>query len=314
MQLDTKPLIDAIDRLIAKANSDLENSLESEGYVAAKDAVIYINSIEDAITALLNDNTDNLLESLKNEKNVSEFISGTWQQIKGNTELPEALEKLFFEKFDEMMHNFTKSWLVKEVPVLANIDDRITKSGEAFVKEWSSKLADLMHLSTNQQIENILTKAVKNNWSIDDLQKGIEDSGIRECGYRARRVAVTETLRLESYAQLESMIQNPLCYKKRWVHTGQQKGESRQLHIYTYDRGGVNGQEVFKREKFKWDGYEADCPRDIYLPASETVNCHCIMETIQDENIFGMSDDELKNLRQEMMDEADTEFDNKGND
>ena len=36
MQLDTKPLIDAIDRLIAKANSDLENSLESEGYVAAK--------------------------------------------------------------------------------------------------------------------------------------------------------------------------------------------------------------------------------------------------------------------------------------
>lgn len=82
MQLDTKPLIDAIDRLIAKANSDLENSLESEGYVAAKDAVIYINSIEDGITALLNDNTDNLLESLKNEKNVSEFISGTWQQIK----------------------------------------------------------------------------------------------------------------------------------------------------------------------------------------------------------------------------------------
>lgn len=314
MQLDTKPLIDAIDRLIAKANSDLENSLESEGYVAAKDAVIYINSIEDGITALLNDNTDNLLESLKNEKNVSEFISGTWQQIKGNTELPEALEKLFFEKFDEMMHIFTKSWLIKEVPVLANVDDRITKSGEAFVKEWSSKLADLMHLSTNQQIENILIKAVKNNWSIDDLQKGIEDSGIRECGYRARRVAVTETLRLESYAQLESMIQNPLCYKKRWVHTGQQKGEPRQLHIYTYDFGGVNGQEVFKREKFKWDGYEADCPRDINLPASETVNCHCIMETIQDENIFGMSDDELKNLRQEMMDEADTEFDNKDND
>lgn len=311
MQLDTKPLIDAIDRLIAKANSDLENSLESEGYVAAKDAVIYINSIEDGITALLNDNTDNLLESLKNEKNVSEFINGTWQQIKGNTELPEALEKLFFEKFDEMMHIFTKSWLIKEVPVLANVDDRITKSGEAFVKEWSSKLADLMHLSTNQQIENILIKAVKNNWSIDDLQKGIEDSGIRECGYRARRVAVTETLRLESYAQLESMIQNPLAYKKKWKHVA--SAHSRENHM------AMDGQEVFKREMFtltRKDGatYMVLCPRDISLPAEETVNCHCIMETIQDENIFGMSDDELKNLRQEMMDEADTEFDNKGND
>ena len=35
MQLDTKPLIDAINRLIAKADDDLKDSLEAEGYVAA---------------------------------------------------------------------------------------------------------------------------------------------------------------------------------------------------------------------------------------------------------------------------------------
>lgn len=307
---ETSETLDAIDMYIAKADEDLEETLASEGFVAAKDAVIYINDIEDGITAILNDHTDDLVEAIQKENSVPEFIIGTWQQIKGNTELPEALEKLFFEKFEEMMHGLTQEWLTKEVPVLAGLDDRITKSGEAFVREWSGKLADLMHLSTNNQIEKLLIKAVKKNWSIDDLQAGIESSGIRECGYRARRVAVTETLRLESYSQLEAMIQNPLCYKKRWVHTGREKGKPRILHLLTEKDGGVNGQEVYKREKFKWDKYQADCPRDTNLPAEETINCHCIMETVQDENIFGMTDDELKKMRQEMMDEADSEFEN----
>ena len=39
MQLDTKPLIDAINRLIAKADDDLKDSLEAEGYVAASELV-----------------------------------------------------------------------------------------------------------------------------------------------------------------------------------------------------------------------------------------------------------------------------------
>lgn len=39
MQLDTKPLIDAINRLIEKADDDLKDSLEAEGYVAASELV-----------------------------------------------------------------------------------------------------------------------------------------------------------------------------------------------------------------------------------------------------------------------------------
>ena len=49
MQLDTKPLIDAINRLIAKADDDLKESLEAEGYVAASELVKNINKLEDAI-------------------------------------------------------------------------------------------------------------------------------------------------------------------------------------------------------------------------------------------------------------------------
>lgn len=293
---------------LALADESLEERLAEEGFAAAEEAVVYINLIEDGLMDIFNDNTDELLKKIGEAYSVPDFIMGTWQAMKGDTKLPEALEKLFLEQFEKMMHTFTQGWLEKEVPVLAGLDDRITKSGEAFVKEWSPKLAGYMKLTTEKNIEKVLTKAVKKGWGIDRLQAEIEVSGIRKCGWRARRVAVTETLRLESYAQLEAMIQNPLCYKKRWVHTGQQKGEPRTLHVSPPKDGGVNGQEVYKREKFKWGGFEADCPRDKNLPAGESINCHCIMEVIQDENIFGMSDEELKKLRQEMMDEVDAEF------
>ena len=77
-----------------------------------------------------------------------------------------------------------------------------------------------MHLNTKDGIEKILLDAQEQNQTIDEVAQAIADSGIRECGYRSRRVAVTEVLRVEEYAHQEARIQNPSCYKKEWVHTG----------------------------------------------------------------------------------------------
>lgn len=85
------------------------------------------------------------------------------------------------------------------------------------------------------------------------------------------------------------MIQNPLAYKKKWKHV--MSAHPRENHM------AMDGQEVFKREMFTLTGkngatYMALCPRDTSLPVEETANCHCLMETIADENALGMTAEE----------------------
>ena len=138
------------------------------------------------------------------------------------------------------------------------------------------------------------------------LSEAIGNSGIREHGYRSRRVALTESLRVESYAQQESMIQNPLAYKKKWKHV--MSAHPRENHM------AMDGQEVFKREMFTLTGkngatYMVLCPRDTSLPVEETANCHCLMETIADENALGMTAEERAAARKKYMDEVNAEYD-----
>ena len=46
MKIDVGPLLDAIDRYIAKADSDLEENLSAEGYVGAAKAVQLAGELE----------------------------------------------------------------------------------------------------------------------------------------------------------------------------------------------------------------------------------------------------------------------------
>ena len=76
----------------------------------------------------------------------------------------------------------------------------------------------------------------------------------------------------------------------------------------------MDEQEVYKRDFFELTGKDGStyfvlCPRDTNLPASETVNCHCLMETIEDENALGMGKDEMASLRKQYMDEVNAEYD-----
>ncbi len=66
---------------------------------------------------------------------------------------------------------------------------------------------------------------------------------------------------MESYSQLEAMIQNPLAYKKRWIHVP--SSNPRENHI------AMDGQEVFKREAFVLNGKR----RHIILNVREIYAC-----------------------------------------
>ena len=243
MKMNVDPLLDAIDLYIAKADDDLENTLIEEGYVAAGVAVSHISDIEDGISAAIQNKVDEILVRIQNATDVNNFINDVWPDIVSADELERALHDIFNQQFDNLFHQFTKQWIISVDPELGEIvDNNITKPAEAFIKGWSQQLANIMQLNTKDGIEKRLLEAQKQNQTIDEVAQAIADSGIRECGYRSRRTAVTEVLRVEEYAHQEARIQNPLCYKKEWAHTG--AAHPRENHV------AISGQQVFKRETF----------------------------------------------------------------
>lgn len=311
MKLNVVPLMDAIERYIAKANDDLEKTLEEEGYVAPDIAVAAINRIEDMIAESYEKEVSELLKRIENAANIENFIDEIWPDIQDASELKNVLEEAFSAEFTDLVKTFTTNWMLEEAPDLA-VDDRITKPTLQYVKNWSTELSNLMKLSNDEQIENILEKAANEHLSIQEVSQLISDSGIRAAGYQSRRVALTEVLRMESYSQLEYMRQDPAVEKKEWFHTGAHKNKPRPNHI------AMSGQKVPVDEPFELTGNGEDskkyypmCPRDTCLPASESINCHCIMKSIKDKSVFGMSAEERREMRQKYMDDVDAEWDEK---
>lgn len=307
MKLNVTPLLEAIEQYIAKADNDLEDQLNEEGYVEAGVAVSHMGAIEDGVTAAVENNVDEVLARLQSTSGVDDFIENVWPEISNSDEMEKALYDLFYQQFDELLRGFTKQWIISADAELGEVvDDRITRPAEVFIKGWSQQLADIMHLNTKDGIEKILLDAQEQNQTIDEVAQAIADSGIRECGYRSRRVAVTEVLRVEEYAHQEARIQNPSCYKKEWVHTG--AAHPRENHV------AINGQQVFKREPFTLTGrnggtYYPMCPRDTSLPAEESINCHCTTKDVVDQEILGMSLEDRVALREKYMNEVNAEYD-----
>lgn len=309
MRLNVLPLMDAIEVYIRKANDDLEQTLADEGYTAPAEAVAAINRIEDSVATVYDEQIGELLKQIENSTGVENFADEVWPGIRDESDLRNALRDIFYSEFTDLLGTFTASWMLDAAPDLA-VDNRITKPALQFVKDWSEELANIMQLSSNEQIENILEEATSDHLSVQEVSQRISESGIRAAGYKSRRTAITEVLRVESYSQLEYMRQDPAVEKKGWFHTGTHKNEPRENHV------AINGQEVPVDEPFELIGrdgitYRPMCPRDTCLPASESVNCHCIMKAIRNESVFGMSVEERQEMRQKYMDEVDTEWETK---
>lgn len=159
MQLDTKPLIDAINRLIAKADDDLKDSLEAEGYVAASELVKNINKLEDAIDDVLDADSLEFLEKIEAATGVTDFITDIWPGIKDADDLEKALREIFRKQFDDMFREFTYQWVLVEDPVLATEVEEITKPAEAFIQGWSGELARIMNLNTKDAMGAITVES-----------------------------------------------------------------------------------------------------------------------------------------------------------
>lgn len=295
-------LIKAIDRYIAKADQNFRDEIESEGFLAADAAMETEEALEDGMTDAINEHVDGVLETLGNASSLKHYVEKTWPEVQKETELRDKLHDLFYAQFTEFLHTGVVAYLKasdNEVGAAADEDGRVTPYARDFINGWSGKLANIMHLSTDRQINKILVNSAEKHLSISDTTLAIGNSAIRSPGARSRLVAQTEVLRVESYSQLEAMRQDPTTSEKEWFHTGRHKNKPRENHV------AISGQTVPIEEPFSLSGYKPMCPRDTNLPPEESINCHCIMRAKKDSKVLGLSAEERKALREKYL--ADVE-------
>jgi hypothetical protein len=305
MCLQCQPLLKAIDAYLQKADGDLEDTLEDEGYQQPKKTLKYANKIEEDLAEALVDETDYFVKEAEKAVDLEDFAKNIWPGVKKKDGLGGKILQIFKEQLTEFMPEFTGYYLAqtdKELK-LTSISKRTTE----WISSWSSDLADLMKLNSHTEIENILNKGLEKGSGIAEFTRDILESGIRDEYYKARRAALTEVLTAHSVAQQEAFMQSPAVGQKGWRHTGAYKNEPRQNHV------DMDGQIVPVSEPFELIGadggtYYPMYPRDINLPAGERINCHCIAQPIVSEEILGLPLEERQRLQQEAIDNMDDEW------
>ncbi len=302
-------LLEAIDRYIEKADGDLADALGKEGYADPKKAVRRMESMEDGIADALTEETEYFEDEAEGSEDLEDF-AGRWEKVKAADKTAGRIAGITGAQLREYMPGLVTAYIRQTDRDLKL--EQVSRRTTAWVREWSGQLGRLMQLDSHEQIEKILTRGLEAGDGIAEFTRAIQDSGIRDEYYRARRVAVTEVLRAHSVAQQESFMQSPSVVKKAWRHTGEYRNKPRENHV------AMDGQTVDKGGTFTLLGadgetYEPMYPRDTVLPPGESVNCHCICQPVVDESILGMTLAERQALQQKAVDEMDDEWEKEQN-
>lgn len=305
MCMQCGPLIKAIDAYLAKADGDLADALEEEGYVEPQATIGYMQSIEDDVAEALIDETDYFVAEVEKAADLETFAEDIWPKVKLSDALKAKIATIFSESLAEFMPEFIGYYIAQTDRSLKL--EVVSKRTTAWVKSWSEQLGEIMQLNSHKEIEAILTKGLQDGTGIASFTREILESGIRDEYYKARRVALTEVLGAHSVAQQEAFMQSPAVAEKAWKHTGAYRNEPRQNHV------DMDGQRVAKDAPFTLTGikggtFEPMYPRDVILPPEERINCHCICQPVVSEDILGLSLEERQRLQQEAIDKMDDEW------
>ena len=305
-------LTKAIDAYIRKADNNLSDQLGKEGYAKPKKTLQYAESIEDDVADILTEETDYFVREAKTSGSLEDFQKKL-PAVTAATPATAKLSKTFATQLKRFMPEYAAYYLKKTDKSLKL--DRVSKRTTAWIESWSDDLADLMKTTSKAQLESLLKKEINNGGNISQFCVDLINSGMEKEGkgeywtshYRARRVAVTEVLRAHSVAQQEAFMQSPAVEEKSWLHTGNYRNEPRQNHI------DMSGQTVPKGQPLELIGedgivYHPMYPRDVSLPAGESINCHCIQQPVVSEDILGLPLEERQKLQQQAIDEMDDDW------
>ncbi len=299
-------ILDAIDKYLAKADKDLEGTLGEEGYVETKETVAAVNALEEEIADALYEQTDSLLETLQEAENDGADAEELKKRITAFLEtddISERVEEVTIDVYDTYIPVFANSY-IEETDGDLVVDNLRHRTWE-WIIDFGRISGAWQQTSTHESILKLVKDTIDSGTSIADLTRKIQEGGWRNEYYQARRYALTETLRAHSVAHEEAIQQSPACDDKEWRHTGGSKNTPRPNHV------AMDGQIVPKSEPFELKGrdgaiYYPMYPRDSILPASESVNCHCIHRGIVNQDILGYSYEERKQMQQDYIN-ADNE-------
>lgn len=299
-------LIIAIDAYIRKADEKLSDTLGKEGFAEPEDTVSHIEQLEEELENIFGEQTDEFRKILKkameqdNDSDTNKSLGELFRDFIKNDKTYDKLLIAFLENFTEYIPKLTNIYIGRLDDEL--VAEQISDTTSSWISQWSQEVSELMHLNSHKELEGILSDGMKTGSSVAEIARNILDAGIRDEFYKARRAALTETLRAHSVAQEEAIQQCPAAEFKEWVHTGSYRNEPRENHVK------MSGQIVPKNSNFHLTGadgitYLADYPRDPALPAGESINCHCIHRGVVSEKILGLSLEERKKLQQQAIDE-----------
>ncbi|MBU0444400.1 phage minor head protein [Bacillus amyloliquefaciens] len=296
----TDKLLESLNVFIQKAEeSEREKLVESvPDFPGLSKIPGFVEEYEKGIARLLRRQRKKFLDGLKG------FVS------KDSKETLEAIlvfftQNLFAEDdFEVEFQELTEGFLQQTIEELAevimdSIDPEVpfqvlSNRTINWIKDWSKKLARIMKLNTHEAVENVLTDAIENGTSIQDIELTLKDLPQFD-RKRARTTAITEVLAASSAAQQEAYSQSPAVIAKKWRHSRGKKNNPRENHM------SLDGTVVGVDEEFTIPSSGETCvyPRDSKLSAKERVNCHCVIGPVVDQRILGLSSEKKDNAEYE---------------
>ena len=163
-------ILSAIDRYIQKADDDLKDTLENNGFVNAAGTVATVNALEEQIADALEEQTDTLSDVISsstdgNWDTVNESVNNMLSEDDIAETVAEAAEDMYTVNVPELatiyLQNTDPDLVVEEV------SSQIT----SWITEWSAQLGELMKTTSHRQItdtrcyrqRHINSRAIKNN-------------------------------------------------------------------------------------------------------------------------------------------------------
>lgn len=284
-----------IEKNISKADNDLIKALEKAGYIEAKYTIEQAAELENELTEIFQGKTDEFIKLLQDnpEASISDIID-KMPSFNRRTNITADLQALFYSRMSESIPRIAESYI-------KSIDDELTlqtmtNRTSAWAESWSTELAEIMNVNTEDKLSAILSNGLKEGKSVATVAQELFDEGALESATRARTTAITEMLRANSVSAQEAYVQSPAVSQKKWRHSGSRKTVARENHI------DMDGQIVDVDEPFELLGadgktYYPMYPRDNSLPPGESVNCHCIHQPIVSKDILGLSLEEREKLQ-----------------
>ena len=164
------------------------------------------------------------------------------------------------------------------------LNDEFLDELTSFLIQWGFYLASLMAKTTKDRLIILVTKALTDGLSTEDIYFLIlSDPQLRYAKSRSVMIARTEVMRASNYASLKGAEKHPFLIDKMWIAT--RDARTRRIPKDFYDHWNMDGQTVEYNQPFVSADkvgrpIVVDAPGDPRAPRGFTINCRCAVAFI----------------------------------